>query len=197
MQSLYPATNYYTSYPLGRAQVIVKGEKVHWTCPDQLEYKGLYKVLVLPPRDLRYPVLPAKFGQHLLFSLCRRCSIDYEKRSTRVHDYRCTHTDEQRSFATTCTHLELAEALRRNYTVTFFDRAWHWERWSADVFKPYVRRFMQLKIEASGYPDHVTTDAQKEHFVRENERVYGIKLDPQNIRKNKAKRQIAKLCLNR
>ena len=177
--------------------VIVKGEPVNWSSPDDVEYKGLYKVLVLPPTDLRHPVLPAKFDDRLLFPLCRTCAVDYEKRSTRVNGYRCTHTDAQRSFACTVTHLELAEALRRGYVVKYFDRAWHWDRWSADVFKPYVRQFMKLKIEASGYPEHVSTDAQKELFIEENERVYGIKLDADNIRKNKAKRQIAKLCLNR
>ncbi|KAH7687835.1 hypothetical protein AAVH_40612, partial [Aphelenchoides avenae] len=159
-------------------------------------YEGLYKVLVLPPTNLRHPVLPVKFDDRLLFPLCRTCAIDYEKKSTRVRNYRCTHTDDQRSFATTVTHMELSEALKQGYRVTYFDRAWHWEEWSSDVFKPYVRQFMKLKIEASGWPEHVTTDAQKEHFITENERIYGIKLDPQNIRKNKAKRQIAKLCLN-
>ncbi|KAH7697877.1 hypothetical protein AAVH_35036 [Aphelenchoides avenae] len=197
IQSLYPATNFYTEYPLGVPNVIVKGEPVNWSCPDDVEYKGLYKVLVLPPTDLRHPVLPAKFDDRLLFPLCRTCAIDYEKKSTRVDGYRCTHTDAQRSFACTVTHLELMEALRRGYKVKYFDRAWHWERWSADVFKPYVRQFMKLKIEASGYPDDVATDAQKQRFIEENERVYGIKLDPNSIRKNKAKRQIAKLCLNR
>lgn len=170
---------------------------MRWTSPGDLQYKGLYKVLVVPPKDLRHPVLPVKFRQHLLFPLCRRCAIDYEKRTTRIHDYRCTHTDAQRAFACTVTHLELAEALRNGYVVSYFDRAWHWDRWSSDVFKPYVRQFMKLKIEASGYPEHIRTDAQREHFISENERVYGIRLDAQNIRKNKAKRQIAKLCLNR
>lgn len=193
---MYPAANFYTRYPLKTPKVIVKGEKVNWTRPEDLEYEGLYKVLVLPPTNLRHPVLPVKFDDRLLFPLCRTCAIDYEKKSTRVKGYRCTHTDDQRSFATTVTHLELAEALRQNYRATYFDRAWHWDEWSSDVFKPYVRQFMKLKIQASGWPEHVSTDAQKAHFIAENERVYGIKLDPQNIVKNKAKRQIAKLCLN-
>ncbi|KAH7693376.1 hypothetical protein AAVH_39589, partial [Aphelenchoides avenae] len=177
--SLYPATNFYTEYPLGVPNVIVKGETVNWTSPDDVEYKGLYKVLVLPPTDLRHLVLPAKFDDRLLFPLCRTCAVDYEKKSTRVNGYRCMPTDAQRSFACTVTHLELSEALRRGYVVKYFDRAWHWEL-----------------VEASGWPDNVSTDAQKQRFVEENERVYGIKLEPDNIRKNKAKRQIAKLCLN-
>ncbi|KAH7709254.1 DNA polymerase [Aphelenchoides avenae] len=144
IQSLYPATNFYTEYCIGKAEVIVKGEAVRWTSPDELMYKGLYKVLVVPPKDLRHPVLPVKFRQHLLFPLCRRCAIDYEKRTTRV-------------------------------------------------LGPLVIGRLQA---ASGYPEHIRTDAQREHFIRENERVYGIRLDAQNIRKNKAKRQIAKLCLN-
>jgi len=62
---------------------------VHWTHPDALDYRGLYKVLVLPPTDLRHPVLPVKFDDRLLFPLCRTCAIDYEKKSTRVNGYRC------------------------------------------------------------------------------------------------------------
>lgn len=193
---MYPAANFYTEYPLKTPKVIVKGEKVNWTSPEDLEFKGLYKVLVLPPTNLRHPVLPVKFDDRLLFPLCHKCAIDYEKKSTRVRNYRCTHTDDQRSFAIAVTHMELSEALRQGYRVTYFDRAWHWDEWSSDVFKPYVRQFMKLKIEASGWPEHVTTDEQKQNFIDENERVYGIKLDAQNIRKNKAKRQIAKLCLN-
>lgn len=181
---------------MGAAEVIVEGKSVWWEKPEDIIYKGLYKVMVLPPQNLLHPVLPKKDGEKLLFPLCNQCCKDYKKAATRVNGYRCTHRWEQRQFATTVTHAELQEALKNKYVVTYVDRVLHWQRWSTDVFKPYVRQFMKIKLEASGYPKNLTTDKEKEEYIKRNEEVYQIKLDANNIKKNPAKRSIAKRCLN-
>ena len=76
--SLYPFTNYQTEYPVGHPTVIYPDEThVHWTSPNDNPYKGLLKVLVIPPRGLAVPVLPVRFDARLLFPLCKKCSLRY------------------------------------------------------------------------------------------------------------------------
>jgi hypothetical protein len=93
---------------------------------------------VIPPNDLRHPVLPFKIevqnififfldkkirrnfkgDPRLLFALCSPCAIKYEKDSPRVSNYTCPHSDDERAFTYTGPHSELAEALRNGYRVT-------------------------------------------------------------------------------
>lgn len=152
---------------------------------------------VLPPWDLFLPVLPMKFDERLLFPLCRSCAIEYKDKSTLVAGYSCTHSAEQRAFVTTTTHNELNAALDRGYIVTYVDRVWTWKTWSANLFKSYVAQFMKIKAEASGWPSDNMTDAEKQAYIDENRRRYGIELDANNMIKNPGRRHIAKLCLNR
>jgi hypothetical protein len=63
--------------------------------------------------------------------------------------------------------VELNKALAMGYRVTRFYAAYHWERWSQDLFRGYVRQMyvylgrdrqilayrMKMKIEASGWPE--------------------------------------------
>ncbi|KAH7697592.1 hypothetical protein AAVH_35324, partial [Aphelenchoides avenae] len=196
IQSLYPYTNYVTEYPLGKPDVTVLSQDVRWTHSWDNPYNGLLKVKVLPPWDLFLPVLPMKFDERLLFPLCRSCAIEYKDKSTLVAGYSCTHSAEQRAFVTTTTHNELNVALDRGYIVTYVDRVWTWQTWSANLFKSYVAQFMKIKAEASGWPSDNMTDAEKQAYIDENRRRYGIELDANNMVKNPGRRHIAKLCLN-
>ena len=54
-----------------------------------------------------------------------------------------------------------------------------------------------IKEEASGYPEHCQTDADRERYLDEVRRREGIVLNPLNMVRNEGKRQIAKLMLNR
>jgi hypothetical protein len=81
--------------------------------------------------------------------------------------------------------------------VKYIDRVWHFSTWSSDLFKTYIRQFLKLKIEASGWPEDVKTDQDKENFVQVNRDRYGIDIDPSAMIKNPVKRSLAKLCLNR
>jgi hypothetical protein len=111
---------------------------VNWTSSDDIPYKGILKVRILPPKDLLLPVIPIRCDQRLLFCLCFRCALEFKKKSTKT-DHKCLHTDEQRAFTTTITSLELAEALDQKYIVTKFYRAWHYSKFSDTLFKDYVR----------------------------------------------------------
>ena len=58
-----------------------------------------------------------------------------------LHDpaYRCSHTEKQRGWVTTITHMEINAALDRGYHVTRLIRTLHWDEWSTELFKPYVQ----------------------------------------------------------
>lgn len=198
VQSLYPFTNFTTEYPIGTPDIKIFTRHVNWTQSSDNPFKGLLKIVVLPPTDLFIPVIPAKFDDRLLFPLCRTCAITLRKEAPnrKSADYMCHHTEEQRSFLCTITHNELNVALDRGYVVTYLDRVWTWNKWSSDVFKSYVRKFMKIKAEASGWPASCVDDASKEKWINEYKQRYGIEIDPSQVRKNNARKAIAKLCLN-
>ncbi|KAL3080400.1 hypothetical protein niasHT_031307 [Heterodera trifolii] len=111
--SLYPWVNYDTDYPIGIPTIIHPNAdemNVNWTKPEHLQYRGLYRVRVIPPRGLRVPVLPMKIDERLLFSCCHRCAALFRKCVTRC-SHKCTHSDQQRAFTGNFTHIELEKAL--------------------------------------------------------------------------------------
>lgn len=169
---------------------------MRWTTSEDNPYRGLLKVLVLPPRDLIIPVLPAKFDDRLLFPLCRSCAVAYRKKMTRDADYECKHSVEERAFVTTVTHLELNAALDRGYTVLHVDRVWVWKLWSNTLFQSYVRSFMKIKAEASGWPEDCVDDKSRQEWMREYRERYSIEIDPTHVRENPAKKEISKRFLN-
>ena len=54
-------------------------KKVLWENPEDVQYSGLLKVQVLPPRNLYLPVLPMRLEERLLFCLCYKCAIDLKE----------------------------------------------------------------------------------------------------------------------
>ncbi|KAL3100219.1 hypothetical protein niasHS_000229 [Heterodera schachtii] len=192
--SVYDIVNYDTEYPIGIPKIIhpsVEEIMVNWNSPNDLVYRGLYRVRVIPPRGLRIPVLPMKLDERLLFSCCHRCASKFRHLGTRL-PHNCEHTDQQRAYCGTYTHIELARALECGYRVDRFWRAWHYEQWSDQIFKEYVR----LMIEASGFPDRVQNEQQKQTFAEEYMRQYNVQMDLSRVNKNAGLRFIAKLMLN-
>ncbi|KAL3088260.1 hypothetical protein niasHS_009442 [Heterodera schachtii] len=94
------------------------------------------------------------------------------------------------------TSLELAKALECGYTVDRFYRAWHYEEEADDLFKGYVRLFLKLKQEASGFPKGVETEEQKDMWREEYKEKYMIEIDLKKVKKNPGLRYISKLMLN-
>jgi hypothetical protein len=214
--SLYPFTNYNTEYPVGHPDdvyVCRESERdVHWTTASQNRFKGILKVLVLPPQHLKIPVLPLKLegDGRLLFPLCRRCCELYPT-GKRISDYKCVHSDQERMFVTTVTHLELNEALDSGYAVHKLYRYYDYSEapqaalWDADLFKSYVNEFMKIKLQASGWPLAIEKEEcaekreeLKQKFIDDTRQRFGIDLEREKIDKGKnaGLRYIAKLALN-
>ena len=73
---------------------------------------------------------------------------------------------------------------------------WHFQAISADLYKGYIDTFLKIKQEASGWPLWCRTEEDKRQYVREYQEKEGMKLDPENIKKNPGLRSLAKLMLN-
>jgi hypothetical protein len=198
--SLYPASTVSTEYPVGHPLVhVMKGQQrnVNWSRPEDIPLKGLLKVFVVPPTHVDVPVLPVRFDQRLLFPLCRACAIAHPEGGVQPN-YVCPHwSDQDRGWVSTCTHMELAEALKVGYRVTHYYRGWEWLEWDGDVFRNYVAQMMQMKIHASGFPDGIRGNpAAEDLFIRECLERFGIVIERDKMVANKVRRAIAKLLNN-
>lgn len=64
------------------------------------------------------------------------------------------------------------------------------------LFSEYMREFLKLKQEASGWPEYCIDEESKAMYIAEFAEKEGIQLDPLNIEVNPSKRNLAKLCAN-
>ncbi|XP_025766946.1 uncharacterized protein LOC112848118 [Oreochromis niloticus] len=183
--SLYPFVNSTCSYPLGHPQIIFRNFQ------HPKNYFGFIKAVVYPPRALYFPVLPFKTKSgKLLFTLCRTCAEMNNQQGA------CNHSNEERALKGVWTTVEFNLALEKGYQISRITEVWHFEKQSNTIFTDYVHHFLRKKQEASGYPSDVVTEEDKQLYIKDYQAKQGITLDPENIKLNPAKRQMAKLCLN-
>ena len=116
----------------------------------------------------------------------------------------CPHADKKRFIRGTWLTLEVQKTIQMGYEVKDIEVVWHWEKRSVfdpvtktgGLFTDYINQFLQLKQEASCYPDWCMTPEDKQRYVEDYFKNEGIRLNPNNIRKNPGLRSLAKLCLN-
>ena len=180
--SLYPFVNKYRDYPVGHPEILSQ-EQIDKNIG---KYRGLIKCRVLPPQDLWLPVLPIHCNKKMVFALCRSCAEE--------ECQQCNHSLYKRCLTGTWTSVELAKAIDLGYKVLDVYHVWHWNTWSSDVYRKYIDKYLKLKQEASGYPDHVHTDEDKKRFKQGYFAAEGIWLE--NVEKNPGKRAFAKTMLN-
>lgn len=151
-------------------------------------YTGLVKCRVTPPRGLLIPVLPLRSNGKLTFPLCHPCVEG-------MNQTPCEHTPLERSWVGTFTSVELQKAVDVGYRVDKMYEVWHYPRTTVGLFATYIKRFLKVKQEASGWPDRCVTDTDREAYLEDYFRHEGIRLDPSKIGKSPI-RTIAKLALN-
>uniref|UniRef100_A0A183CIT5 DNA-directed DNA polymerase n=1 Tax=Globodera pallida TaxID=36090 RepID=A0A183CIT5_GLOPA len=167
--SLYPFVNYDTPYPVGIPKIIKNANyNVLWTCPEDVPYDGLLKVKVIPPKKLLYPLLSVHIDDMLLFPNCGICARRAKKEFVLAKDVK-------------------RKALELGYKVIGFYRAYHFEEFDSQLFKNYVRMFLKIKVQASGWPLDVKTEEEKRDFIDMYRAKYDIYLEYDNIRKNPEK----------
>jgi hypothetical protein len=73
---------------------------------------------------------------------------------------------------------------------------WHYDEWHTDLFIEYVKLFLKLKVEASGFPANVNTQEEKEIWAKKWYDEEGILIDIEKVEHNPGLRHIAKIALN-
>lgn len=191
--SLYPYINKYFSYPVGHPEVLIGGDLENVTV---FNTDGLFKCIILPPRNLYHPVLPLKLHKKLMFVLCYTCALN-------KFEGICGHSETERCFTGTYVADELRVACKEGYVVVKILECWKYKMTQYDrvsktggIFTGYINTFLKIKTEASGYPDWCLTDDDKNRFIADFYAREGITLDKQAIACNPGLRSLAKLMLN-
>ena len=179
MISLHPCSNLECQYPIGHPEFIDQPGTT-----DISRYYGLVKCKILPPYELYHPVLPYRYESKLLFPLCRTCvqqQIKHQPANKRSE--KCPHSPEERSLTGTWTTLELEKAVEKGYVIAYIYEVWHFKQKSNNLFQPYVKTFLKIKQEASGWPSECDTEEKKKKYLDDYGEHQGIELDCSKVEK--------------
>lgn len=126
----------------------------------------------------------------------------------------CQHTDEEREYVAVVGHDELKHALEKKYIITKLYNAMVWEENNIDgksnysqyMFRDYIRDFIKIKTEASGWPESCTdpenapekNEMLKKKFIDHYKANFDIDLERDVLDEglNEGMRYIAKQFLN-
>ena len=189
--SLYPWVNKTSVYPKGHPTFIT-----HPGHTDIHQYFGLIQCQILPPRELYHPVLPYRYDSKLLFPLCARCVEEEMDKPLLDRSYHCPHTDEERALTSTWCSPELEKAVELGYEVQYIYEVWHFKETCQGLFEDYVNTWLKIKQEASGWPEGVNTEEEKQSYIRNYYEHENIRLDYDKIEYNPGLRTLAKMMLN-
>nr|XP_018908718.1 PREDICTED: uncharacterized protein LOC109038194 [Bemisia tabaci] len=190
--SLYPYVLARGIFPVGQVKQVLHGEQIKSL--DISSYTGLIKCIILAPDFMIHPVLPVRCHGKLFFPLCRTCA-----ELSLQED--CTHQAEERWLEGTWVTLEVQKAISLGYKMIKIHEIWDFETTQFDgksggLFVDYVKKFLKMKQQASGWPSWVKTDADRAKYLSEYKRVENIDLDPNKIESNPSLRAVSKILLN-
>lgn len=195
--SLYPYCNATGKYPIKHPIKKIKGVtecQPYITTLNQLD--GFIQCKVLAPDHLFVPVLPYRCNKRLIFPLCRICAEN-------LNTSYCKHSDDDRALIGCWAICELNQALKMNYKIIEIYELWIFNVSQYDpltntpgIFSEYMKTFLKIKQESTGWPDHCVDNASKQKYLTEFLEKEGIQLDENRIEKNPCRRSLAKLCAN-
>ena len=111
--------------------------------------------------------------------------------------HRCSHTEDERVLMGTWCTPELQKAVSLGYRIQYIYEVWHFPETCEGLFVDYVKTWLKIKQEASGWPDWVGSDETKrQQYIREYHEREGILLEYEKIEKNPGLRTLAKMMLN-
>ena len=196
--------NFSVPYPIKIPEIIrpfeIDKNNIEFKKAEDINFIGLVKCKIIPPRHLYIPILPIRIpnDERLLFPLCILCAKKFYSESTVVpDDYECLHQDSKRAFTTTITTIELKEAILNGYRVDQIYQIWKYAESNSTIFRDFVRMFMRLKIESSGFPYDVKTADDRDKFRQNYIDQMGIEIDLDRVEFNPGLRHISKIILNR
>ena len=106
------------------------------------------------------------------------------------------HTDYERALEGTWTTPEMDLALSKGYKIIEIYEVWNYEQSemydketkSGGIFTSYINAQLKDKQEASGWPENIDTEEDKQRYIKDYEEHEGIKLDFAKIEKNPGRR---------
>ncbi|KAF4523990.1 hypothetical protein B566_EDAN013832 [Ephemera danica] len=178
--SLYPAIHMYYPSPIVHCKIHLGPQ-----FPDITKIHGIVKYDILPPSNLYIPLLLAKFHDEVLFVLCRSCAQELNQED-------CNHEEEsERVLSGTWVISEVQKALELGYKINKIHEIWEYEvsvynkeTDSGGLFVDYIKLFLKIKQEASGYPEGCQTEQARKNYISEYFDKQGILLDQAKIEKN-------------
>ena len=188
--SLYPYVIKYCKFPVGPPKIIKE-----FTSVEISSFFGLIFCRILPPKDLKFPVLPIRQHGRLMFVLCDKCGLELNQAD-------CEHNDEDRCLVGTWVTEEVKKAVELGYQVQEIYEVWHYEKFaqysknSEGLFEEFINHWLKIKIENSGWPPGVSTDEEKAAYIRSYAEREGINLAKEKIAKNPGLRSLGKLMAN-
>ncbi|CAD5235458.1 unnamed protein product [Bursaphelenchus xylophilus] len=198
VNSLYPFILFMVPMPVGEPRIVALNQDCNWTCPEDMGFeKGLYKVFIIPPDDLFIPVIPLKIEKSILYTLCQKCAKKFANSNfVSYEEATCKHSDLERGWSCTLAHIELEEALRNGYRVIRIYEKIVFDEFSENLFKEPIRKFYREKMLASEIPNYLKTSADFDQFLKAYKDGFGIELEVEDWKPNKAKRYNNKIFLN-
>jgi len=83
------------------------------------------------------------------------------------------------------------------YDIQYIYEVWHFDQTCEGLFQDYVKPWLKIKQEASGFPQRVGDDETKrQQYIREYYKHEGIQLEYDKIEHNPGLRALAKMMFN-
>lgn len=117
VRSLYPFVCTVQSMPSDHAEILTEAD-IEQGKFDINNFFGICRACVLAPRGERFPCLPMRKHDRLMFYLCEKCSDNLDKNHT------CCCKDSDRQFTGVFTHIELQLAIKKKYQIIKIYEAW-------------------------------------------------------------------------
>lgn len=152
--SLYPFV-LLKEYPIGHPKIITKFRN-----NDINQFFGFVSCKVKPVADMYLPPLPHRL-KRLMFPLCAKCA--------EIKSEICCHDDDERALEGVWFTEELKLAISEGYVIEKIYQVAHFENRSKDFYKEYIKMWLKIKTEASGWPDNCETEEKKQEFLHQFE----------------------------
>ena len=175
------------------SECVSKCEK-HFPIEKWEDGLGIIKCMVLPPRDVRFPILTTKIKQGpydvMVATLCHNCASKY---TDFVNAPICQCPDKLRQYSG-CWHTqELVYAMKQGYKIIHIYHSIFWLEYSSSIAQSMMKILMKLKICSSGIPKDVKN---LESYAKELSDRTNLHITADDLKPNNVLRTVAKLISN-
>ena len=181
--SLYPSVQKDFKYPVSHPSILIGKE-----C-DNVDFHhliGLVKCDMLLLKQLYFPILPSKINGKLLFVLCYSCAVEKNNE--------CHHAGEQRLLSGVWCSPEIKKALEMGHKIV---KVYEVYESANDIFSSFVKYFMKLKQQCSGFPHCYDVDGLVDKIISDYLKQKSVLLDKAMMYEvNPGVHTIMKLILN-